>query len=189
MKTMDPMGGALFCSLTYPSQCPGIKVTNNICAGAVQQCFNGPAHECNKRNTNFVNNVAHSVSGGKSGNGFIFYPDPSVPEQKDCFEVSGNAAYKCADAGIFTNFPSKKVQMHSVTVISSVIGAGAMCAVDGKAEYLDHSSHVYDSVFYGSSVNPDCPDENKQCEFYEKSGVVTSIQGKVHNPKGMELHP
>jgi len=36
MATLDVMGGALFCSLTYPASCPGIRITNNICAGAVQ---------------------------------------------------------------------------------------------------------------------------------------------------------
>lgn len=36
MATLDVMGGALFCSLTYPSACPGIRITNNICAGTVQ---------------------------------------------------------------------------------------------------------------------------------------------------------
>jgi len=35
MATLDVMGGALFCSLTYPSACPGIRITNNICAGSV----------------------------------------------------------------------------------------------------------------------------------------------------------
>jgi hypothetical protein len=50
--------------------------------------------------------------------------------------------------------------MHSITVIDAVIGAGAMAAVDGAAEYLEHSSHLYDSVFYGASVSPDCPSDN-----------------------------
>jgi hypothetical protein len=36
MATLDVMGGALFCSLTYPSPCPGLRITNNICVGAVQ---------------------------------------------------------------------------------------------------------------------------------------------------------
>jgi hypothetical protein len=36
MATLDVMGGALFCSLTYPSACPGIRITNNICTGTVQ---------------------------------------------------------------------------------------------------------------------------------------------------------
>jgi len=51
--------------------------------------------------------------------------------------------------------------MHSVTVIDSAIGAGAMCAVAGANEYKHHSSHLYDSTFYGSSVSPDCPDKDK----------------------------
>jgi hypothetical protein len=175
MATLDVMGGALFCSLTYPSPCPGIRITNNICAGTVQQAFTGPAHDCNKKNTNFYNNVAHSISGGFSGNGFVVYPDPSKPAHKNCFEVSNNAAYKCADAGVFTNFPSDRVQMHSVTAIDCNIGAGAMASVDGAAEYKPHESHLYDSVFYGASDSPDCPDKTKQCTFMERSGVCTSI--------------
>ena len=79
--------------------------------------------------------------------------------------------------------------MHSVTVLDSRIGAGAMSSVDGNAEYKEHSSHLYDSVFYGSSDNPDCPDKEKQCTYMPRSGVTTSIQSKVHSPMGMELHP
>jgi hypothetical protein len=36
MTVLDVMGGALFCSLTYPKACPGLRISNNICAGAVQ---------------------------------------------------------------------------------------------------------------------------------------------------------
>jgi len=134
-------------------------------------------------------NVAHSVSGGFSGNGLIVYPDPSKQGHKECYEVSNNAAYKCADAGIFTNFPSKRVQMHSVTALDSNIGAGAMAATDGASEYREHSSHLYDSVFYGTTDSPDCPDEDKQCTFMERHGVTTSIMSIAHSPMGMEIHP
>jgi hypothetical protein len=79
--------------------------------------------------------------------------------------------------------------MHSVTVADSKIGAGAMAAVGGAAEYKLHSSHLYDSIFYGYTDNPDCPDEEKQCTVMERSGITTSIQSKVHSPLGMELHP
>jgi len=51
--------------------------------------------------------------------------------------------------------------MHSVTVIDSKIGAGAMVSAKGAGEYLEHSSNMYDSVFYGSSDSPDCPDKDK----------------------------
>jgi len=83
--------------------------------------------------------------------------------------------------------------MHSVLVMDSRIGAGAMAAVDGAAEYKEHSSHLYDSMFYGSTDIDDCPyDEdapNRQCTIMEKSGITTSIQSKVHSPLGMEIHP
>jgi len=36
MATLDVMGGALFCSLTYNTPCPNMRIKNNICAGAVQ---------------------------------------------------------------------------------------------------------------------------------------------------------
>jgi hypothetical protein len=65
--------------------------------------------------------------------------------------------------------------MHSVTVLDSRIGAGVMAAVSGPAEYKEHSSHMYDSVFYGASDSPDCPDADKQCTFMMRSGIVSSI--------------
>jgi hypothetical protein len=51
--------------------------------------------------------------------------------------------------------------MHDVVVIDSVIGAAAMAAVDGALEYKEHSSHMYDSTFYGRSDSSDCPDKDK----------------------------
>jgi hypothetical protein len=53
--------------------------------------------------------------------------------------------------------------MHSVTVLDSRIGAGAMAAVEGAAEYLFLSIHVYESVFYGKTAISDCPDLTRQC--------------------------
>lgn len=84
-------------------------------------------------------------------------------------------AYKVEDAGVFTNFASDKVQMHSVTVADAHIGAGAMISVNGAAEYKHHASYVYDSIFYGYTISPDCPDENKQCSTVTRAGVTTSI--------------
>jgi len=51
--------------------------------------------------------------------------------------------------------------MHDVVVLDSAIGAGAMAAVDGKAEYKFHASYLTDSVFYGTTDSPDCPDKEK----------------------------
>jgi len=65
--------------------------------------------------------------------------------------------------------------MHSVTVADAKIGAGAMAAVDGAAEYKHHASYLYDSVFYGATVSPDCPDKDIQCKYVARSGVTTSI--------------
>jgi len=79
--------------------------------------------------------------------------------------------------------------MHSVVVLDSNIGAGAMASVGGNAEYNEHSSLLFDSTFYGYSDSPDCPDEEKQCTLMSRSGITTSIQGKTHGPLGMELHP
>lgn len=93
----------------------------------------------------------------------IVYPDPSKPAHKTCYEVSGHAAYMCADAGVFSNFESGTVNMHSITVMSSNIGAGVMATSSGSNEYLTHSSHFYDSIFYGKTDSPICPDAEKQC--------------------------
>ena len=120
---LDQMGGVAMCSVTYPSPCPGLMISNNIAAGTVQQGFTGPGHDCDSENRNFFNNVAHSISGGLSGNGFIVYPDPSKPEHSNCYETSNNAVYKVSDAGILANFPTKKVQMHTITAIECHIGA------------------------------------------------------------------
>jgi len=57
----------------------------------------------------FRNNVAHSINGGSNGDGAVLWADPSVPEQKECYEVSHFASYKCADAGMLTNSVSNKV--------------------------------------------------------------------------------
>lgn len=76
MATLDVMGGALFCSLTYPSPCPGIRISNNIVAGVPLIGFTGPAHDCGAKNTNFFGNVAHTIS-KFSGTGMVIYPDPS----------------------------------------------------------------------------------------------------------------
>jgi hypothetical protein len=75
--------------------------------------------------------------------------------------------------------------MHSVVVLDSKIGAGAMAAVDGAAEYVEHSSLLFDSTFYGYTDSPDCPDKEKQCTNMSRSGITTSIQSKVHSPLGM----
>lgn len=95
----------MLCSIE-PSPCPGLRVTNNIVAGINMLGMTGPAHDCDKPNTNFVNNVVHSITGGGSGTGMVVYPDSSKPSQSKCYEVSFNAAYKCTDAGVFTNFAS-----------------------------------------------------------------------------------
>jgi hypothetical protein len=79
--------------------------------------------------------------------------------------------------------------MHSVVVLDSNIGAIAMAAVDGDAEYIEHQSLMFDSTFYGYSDSPDCPDKEKQCTLMPRTGIATSILSKVHNPLGMEIHP
>jgi len=79
--------------------------------------------------------------------------------------------------------------MHDIVVLDSAVGAGAMIAAVGKAEYQSHASYLTDSVFYGKTISPDCPDEAKQCFKTTKSGITTSIQGVPHNPDGLEIHP
>jgi hypothetical protein len=110
------------------------------------------------------------------------YPDPSKASHKECYEVSNNAAYKCTDAGIFTNFESGTVNMHSITAMDNKYGAGVMATSSNSNEYLPHSSQFYDSVFYGKTISSDCPDEATQCNLIPTSGIVTSISSKAHKP-------
>jgi len=51
--------------------------------------------------------------------------------------------------------------MHDIIVLDSKIGAGAMCAAIPGKEMQLHTSNLYDSVFYGKTISPDCADEAK----------------------------
>lgn len=79
--------------------------------------------------------------------------------------------------------------MHSITVMDSNIGAGVMATSSGSQEYLTHSSHFYDSIFYGKTDSPNCPDKDNQCNTGVKglSGIVSSVSSKAH--KSMDMHP
>jgi len=78
--------------------------------------------------------------------------------------------------------------MHDITVLDSVIGAGAMASTASSRQYNFHASYLYDSVFYGTTVSPDCPSDN-QCTQGARNGITTSIQSVTHGPLGMEMHP
>lgn len=189
MGGLDTQGGALFCSLTYPSVCPGLSITRNIAAGVIYAGFTGPAHDCNDSTQQvFRDNVAHSVSGGFNGDGAVIFPDPSKPDHKKCFEVSHFKAYKVTDAAAITNFPAKEVNMHSIVSIDNAIGVAAMIGVNGIAEYLPHHSLVRDCKIYAESPIPDCPIEGTQCKRIAKSGLVVSIHSVTHSQLGMEIH-
>lgn len=124
---IDFHGGALFCSLNYPSPCPGLRITNNIVAGSIFVGFTAPAHQCgNKDQVSFANNVAHSISGGKNGDAALVYKDPSDPEQNNCYEVSDFASYMCTDAGVLSSWPTKLMIFTRLVSVSNAIGAGAM---------------------------------------------------------------
>jgi len=162
MGGLDTHGGALFCSLTFPSACPGMTVTNNIVAGSVFAGFMTSAANCgDNAQVKFRNNVAHSISGGSNGVGAVIWADPSVPEQKECFEVSHFASYKCTDAGILSNSVSMRIIMHSITSIDVAVGAGAMIGVSSRRENEPHDSIIRDCKFYGESAIPDCPEEGR----------------------------
>jgi len=75
--SIDQVGGVLICSLSFPTPCPNMRITNNIVAGSVFSGFHVPGHNCGKSNTAFKDNVAHSVSGGGNGMGAMIYPDKS----------------------------------------------------------------------------------------------------------------
>jgi len=62
-----------------------------------------------------------------------------------------------------------------------------MATSSDSGEYLPHHSNFYDSIFYGKTDSPDCPDKENQCNKISTSGIVTSISSKAH--KSMEMHP
>jgi hypothetical protein len=100
--------------------------------------------------------VAHSVDGGKNGDGAVIYPDRSKPGHKICYEGSHFAAYKCTKAGALSAFGSKRVQFKHMTTVDVGKGTGAMN--NHGDEYNEFVSVVSDSKYYGESDSPDCPD-------------------------------
>jgi hypothetical protein len=191
MGGLDAHGGVLFCSLTFPQQCPGLSITNNIAAGTIYAGFIVPAHNCNDANQRvFRDNIAHSISGGFNGDGAVVYADPAINEQKTCYEVSHFAAYKCTDAGLVTNAVSMESIVHSITSIDNGVGVGSGLGASARDENNYITSMVRDCKFYGESIIDDCPDEdNDQCTILKKSGIVSSIHNIAAHPEGnLELH-
>lgn len=75
--------------------CNGLKVTNNIAAGAPYAGFVAPAHDCGDYSqTKFRGNVAHSINGASAGIGALIFPDTDASHSV-CFEGSYFSAYKC----------------------------------------------------------------------------------------------
>ena len=119
----------LICSFSDQIQgtkCPGLEVTDNIAAGVISHGFTAPGHECGASETQkiFRGNVAHSIDGQLNGMGLVSYPDPTSPSQKDCFETSHFAAYKCKEMAIFGSFIVKKMVYNGIISIDNVRGIG-----------------------------------------------------------------
>lgn len=73
-----------------------------------------------------------------------------------------------------------------MTSIDCGIGSGAMLQVNGADEFKELFSIMSDSIFYGESESPDCPDKKKQCKKVAKSGIISSITSKGG---GIDMHP
>jgi hypothetical protein len=63
------------------------------------------------------------------------------------------------DAGVFSNFGGTEVRMRDIVVADAKKGAGAM--ISTKNGDQPHFSMITDSIFFGKTINPDCPDEKK----------------------------
>lgn len=100
-KYIDRAAGFAICSLDAGDVCKDLSITNNIVGGAVYAGFIVSGHKCGEAATQkkFRGNVAHSIYGDcgtEMGHGYVAFPDPAEPDQKDvCFEASHFSAYKC----------------------------------------------------------------------------------------------
>lgn len=81
------------CAYNEPdTACEAVSVQNSIASGCLFAGFIAPGHTCGEAETqtNFKNNVAHSIA----GHGGRIYPDPSIAAHADtCYEGSYFSAY------------------------------------------------------------------------------------------------
>jgi len=56
--------------------------------------------------------------------GLLSYPDPTSKTQRDCFETSHYAAYKCSEMAVFGSFTVKKMIYNGIISIDNRRGIG-----------------------------------------------------------------
>jgi hypothetical protein len=101
-KVFDKAGGMLICSLDGElGSCKDITVLDNIVGGIISTGMTLPGVECGKANVSRKGNVVHSVDEAANGTGAMVFPHD---KKKQCYRISGIAAYKCTQLGVLGAF-------------------------------------------------------------------------------------
>ena len=146
---MDKAGGFIVCSFDEGEQCSGVRVTNNIVAGAHFYGFSAPGHSCGEyASSGFVNNVAHSVEGP----GAHIFADTNNKDSGTCFEGSYFTAYKCSQDGVVTYASTDSVIFSHMVLIDN--GWGASINIGREGDKL--TALFKSSVVYGETEARDC---------------------------------
>jgi len=171
---VDKAGAISICAYGGQEECIDMYVRNNTVAGSVYAGFTMPGHACGEGNQRYSGNVAHSMTGFKSGHGLFFQ---NTPSQTDCVEWDGFMAYKCYYQGAFAYPKSKTVVMSNMIMVDNKEGFGANI-VNGNDEYDFETTHITikDSIAYGESPLPDCPQNGNggYCYRFDKYGFLPS---------------
>lgn len=103
----DVWAGIAVCTYRSGKVCPGMRVNNNVVAGATYIGITALGHRCGEAATQqkFRNNTVHSVKWEQMGfgHGVIVINDVSDPFQVgagSCFEASSFTTYKCTTVGM-----------------------------------------------------------------------------------------
>jgi hypothetical protein len=118
-NVVDKTACIAICSYFGPdSSCQDVSITNSIAAGCHYVGFTSPGHNCEASDTqsNFRNNVAHSVE----GSGAHIFPNPALSSHSTCYEGSHFAAYKNYENGLGNFFSTKEMIMTNMTLIDNV---------------------------------------------------------------------
>jgi hypothetical protein len=117
---VDPRAGMAICGFITSDVCSDITVTNNLIAGTSFYGVAAPGHDCNDAaDSTFKNNVIHSVDGV----GVTFFPNPNLAKSGTCYEGSYTTVYKATQAGVFTYYSTKAVQLNNLVLIDNGFGA------------------------------------------------------------------
>lgn len=156
--SIDKWGGISMCGDKF-SKCDNLKARRNIIAGIPWAGFTGPAVACDSENTDFADNVAHSIGNKYGGYGAIIFADKHDSKQATCMKAQGMFAYKTKmgvtggyNAGPLTN----KFTEH--TVLDSGVGMGLGWTGAPTFSGAEPLVEAYNNIFYGNSPIPDCPE-------------------------------